>query len=206
MQALRIKGLDFLKKESLNRVKNQLNIMFKLKQFYVTDEIKPRLVRLIYCALQQRERDRIDEKDWVLLEAMSGKRLQNGGTFRNVLARRIDEAIKPYFTEIIAHIDQNCNLDLLDPTQSTPISIFWLALFRLTGEKINFSSPSVGKTTMKTDFHCQLPFSWKIREVVDAQRTNTTGLKFTQLYDVVCNLVTLYRVLPESPLPSRECL
>ncbi len=113
----------------------------------------------------------------MLNEAMSGRRLQNGGTFRNVLARRIDVVITPYFAKIIAHADQNCNLDLLDPKNlDSPVSRFWLAMFNLTGEEMDFSTQAEGKTIVKTDFHCQFPFSWMIREMVTAQGTISRGM------------------------------
>ncbi len=128
-------------------------------------------MKSIYLALVQREKDRVDEKDWVLNEAMSGRKLQSGGTFRNVLARRIDEVITPYFAEIIAHCDQNSNLNLLNPKSiDSPVSKLWLAMFRFTSQRIDFSSLTEGKTTIKSDFNCQFPFSWCVRDVVDTQR------------------------------------
>ncbi len=112
----------------------------------------------------------------MLNEAMSGRKLQNGGTFRNVLARRIDEVITPYFAELIAHTDQHCNLDLLDSDNlESTISRLWLTIFQFTGERIDFSSLAEGKTTIKTDFQCQFPFSWFVRDMVDAQRANMLG-------------------------------
>ncbi len=134
------------------------------------------LVKLIHSALKQREELRIGERDWVLTEAMSGRKLQNGGTFRNVLARRIDEVVTPFFAEIIAHADQNCNLDLLDPKNlDSPIARFWLQMFNLTGGRIDFSSLAKGKTTIKIEFYSRLPFSWFVWEVVNAQGANVRG-------------------------------
>ncbi len=116
------------------------------------------------------------EREWVLDEAMSGRKLQNGGTFRNVLARRIDEVITPYFAETIAHADQNCNLDLLDPKDlDSPVSRLWLNIFKFTGGRIDFSSLAEGKTTIKTDFHCRFPFSWFVMDMVEAQKASMLG-------------------------------
>ena len=127
-------------------------------------------MKFIHHALRQREEARVDEKDWVVDEAMNPRKLQNGGTFRNVLARRIDEAITPFFAKIISCIDQNCNLDLLaEPKQQTStLSQFWLAMFKLI--KIDFSeSVAKGRTTLlvKSDFHCHFPFSWIVKEAID---------------------------------------
>ena len=124
-------------------------------------------MQFIHTALRRRE-ERAESygKDWVLMEAMSGRKLQNGGTFRNVLARRIDEVITPQFAKVIAHIDQYCNLDLLHAEEQN-ISKFWLDMFNLSGEKIDFSSEPSGKIMVNTDFGCQLPFSWIIKETID---------------------------------------
>ena len=47
-----------------------------------------------------KERDKIvQEREWVLMEAMNEKRLQCGGTFRNVLSRKLDEVVVPIFAE-----------------------------------------------------------------------------------------------------------
>lgn len=134
------------------------------------------LVKLVHCALKEKERDRVDERDWVGMEAMNAKKLQNGGTFRNVLARRIDEVITPLFSGIIALIDENCNLDLIDESdQNSPLSKFWLAMFQL----VRFNNTLVslpGNSTVEVGFHCQLPFSWIIHEAVEAQwATTDTG-------------------------------
>ena len=140
-------------------------------------------MKLVHSALKDRERDRVDEKDWVVIEAMNARKLHNGGTFRNVLARRIDEVITPFFAEVIATIDRNCNLDLLDnPKNEEPsLSQFWLAMFALV--RIDFSSIAQGKTTIEADFHCQMPFSWIVKEVVDGQLANTvTGKNFYSKY------------------------
>ncbi len=135
------------------------------------------LVKFIHMALVQRENDRIDEKDWVLDEAMSGRKLQSGGTFRNVLARRIDEVITPYFAVIIAHCDQNSNLNLLNPKNiDSSVSKLWLTMFKFTGESIDFTLLAEGKTVINTDFCCKFPFSWFVKDVVEAQRANVLGM------------------------------
>ena len=133
-------------------------------------------MKLVHSALKDRERDRVDAKDWVVIEAMNARKLHNGGTFRNVLARRIDEVITPFFAEVIATIDRNWNLDLLDNPKNEPsLSQFWLAMFTLV--RIDFSSIAQGKTTIQADFHCQMPFSWIVKEVVDGQLANTDAGK-----------------------------
>ena len=82
-----------------------------------------------------------------------------------------------FFAEIIATIDRKCNLDLLDDPKKeiSSLSQFWLAMFNLI--RIDFSSIAQGKTTIEADFHCQLPFSWIVKEVVDGQLVNIVNGK-----------------------------
>ncbi|XP_064404373.1 E3 ubiquitin-protein ligase RNF213-like isoform X3 [Halichondria panicea] len=154
------------------------------------------LIQLIHSALQQRKELRRGEQEWLLNEAMSGQILRNGGTFRNMLARCIDVVITPYFAKIIAHADQNSNLDLLDPKNlDSPVSRVWLAMFNLTGEGMDCSTQAEGKTIVKTDFHCQFPFSWMIREVVTAQGINVRGARNRGFaLQTICETLSLTRV------------
>ena len=135
-----------------------------------------KLVLMIYNALKERESSRIDEKEWVAMEAMNARKLHSGGTFRNVLARRIDEVITPYFSEIIANIDQTCNLDLLTATTgNSTLTEFWLSMF--SEVNIDFSSHTQNKLKIliETEFHCQLPFSWMVKDNIDGHLANTSS-------------------------------
>ena len=132
----------------------------------------------LYKLLKEREEDRPDLSDWVLNEALNTSKLEVGGTFRNVLARKVDEVVIPIFAKVIAYIDYNYNLDLIDPkAQDSPCSWFWLAMF---GEpkivQLKYSEmvqgdtvPGVGGRKSNQEFKCQMPFFWLIRDAVDSQ-------------------------------------
>ena len=63
-----------------------------------------------------RERENVQQdKEWVLKEALSDRKLQIGGTFQNVLERRLDEVIVPIFAAILSFTDHYSNLDLMKP-------------------------------------------------------------------------------------------
>lgn len=152
---------------------HNLSIYFvEFTQFYGA------LVQHIFKVLEERDQVRTDEKEWVINEAMNAKNLQHGGTFRNVLSRRVDDVVIPVFSEIIAIIDQNFNLDLIDPkNESTLLSQFWLSMFRDSSiMQFNYSDmvtprehvPGVGGRKSGEDFKCELPFSWLIHEAVDS--------------------------------------
>ena len=144
------------------------------------------LVQHIYEVLQERDQVREDEKEWVIREAMDVKNLQHGGTFSNALSRKVDSVVTPIFSEIIASIDQNYNLNLIDPeNQDSPLSQFWLNMFRNSSiMQINYTDmvtpreqiPGVGGRKARDDFKCELPFSWLIFEVVNSQWDNATSI------------------------------
>lgn len=140
-----------------------------------------------------RERDLILDptKRWVIEEAMNLKKLHTGGTFGNVLARKVDEVIVPIFAYIISVIDRFYNLDLIFSTErcsNSSVSQLWLALFRdskalpfsydeiaAAGERL----PGAGSRKSEQDFKCQLPFSWIIKDTAEALWKNaksTSGM------------------------------
>ena len=59
--------------------------------------------------------------EWFLDVALDGRRLQSGGTFQNVLSRRLDEIVIPVFASIIYFVDQYSNLSHLYPKYVTQI-------------------------------------------------------------------------------------
>ena len=155
-------------------------------------------MRHIHRLLSERDHIREDEKNWVLNEALNARKLQSGGTFQNVLARRLDEVLIPIFSEIIALVDRNYNLDRLDPkNENSPLSQFWLAMFRnsaivqlryedmATRGRHREQVPGAGGRMAEEDFKCQLPFSWLVKEAVDAHwhsaRSTATGNSWCNL-------------------------
>ena len=130
----------------------------------------------IYRLLRERETYRLDDSEWVLREALSSNKLQLGGTFRNVLIRKIDEVTDPIFAKIIAVTDQHCNLDLIDPkAEESPLSQFWLSMFseptvlQLKYSEMQGNTISGNREKLYTDFKCQMPFFWIIKDLVDCQ-------------------------------------
>ena len=149
--------------------------------FYAT------LVRHIHSVLRQRE-DLMEEKtEWVLDEAMSGKKLQGGGTFRDVLSRKLDEMITPIFAEVLVHVDRYSNLDLLKRKSTPPyIQQLWLSVFTCSALcSFSYTEMSVQgggglagmgqRKSLGEEFRCQFPFFWLIKETVDSQLDVVAG-------------------------------
>ena len=71
------------------------------------------LVKHIKNLLEEKEKMNRTFQEWVLNEALSTEKLQSGGTFQNVLTRRLDEVIVPLFADILLFVDHYSNLNLL---------------------------------------------------------------------------------------------
>lgn len=135
------------------------------------------LVIHIHRLLLERENNQPELSEWILSEALDISKLEVGGTFRNVLARKIDEIVIPVLAKIISCVDRYYNLDHVIPksTQSE-LSDFWLSMFRepeimqlkyyevVQGDKI----PSGKKLGHYGSFKCQMPFFWFISESVES--------------------------------------
>ena len=136
-------------------------------------------MRHIHQLLKEREQVREDDTNWILNEALSIRKLQNGGIFQNVLARKLDGVLVPIFSEIIALVDHNYNLNHLNSQErNSPLYQFWLAMFRnqqfhyqdmVTQGMHREQGRSVRGRMIEEDFKCQLPFSWLVKETVDSQ-------------------------------------
>ena len=66
----------------------------------------------ILFILKQREEAQ-QYTEWVLKEALNGRNLHSGGTFQNVLARKLDEIIVPIFVAILSSVDNYSNLEIM---------------------------------------------------------------------------------------------
>lgn len=137
------------------------------------------LVTHIHHLLEERESIYGIGSDWVLVEALDSKKLQSNGTLRNVLARRLDDEMIRPFTEIISFIDHHYNISLLDEACSNSstacLAQLWLAIFACPevlpfkfGDLITGGTvPGVGERRSVSEFKCQFPFSWIVKQTFD---------------------------------------
>lgn len=124
--------------------------------------------------LNEREEIHEDSNDWIIQEAMNINHLQTGGTFKNVLARRLDEVVIPCFARIVTILDQNSNLSLLQPVRPLSfLSHFWLNIFgsQRVQEELHFEDLTRDhKVPMEYDgFACTFPFFWLVKDLIDSQ-------------------------------------
>ncbi len=146
---------------------------------FTTDErsFHGAVVKHILHILQRHEHVQTGHTQWVLDEALNPKHLQFGGTFTNVLVRKIEETLIPILAEIIAAVDFNYNLNLLriQPVQEelhSRIHSLWISMFRDVcqfdvGAHQGDQVPGVGGHFSEIVFRCKLPFSWIIKDKVE---------------------------------------
>lgn len=132
--------------------------------------------------------------NWVLSEAMSIRKLHVGGTFKNVLIRKLDDVVIPIFAHVIALVDCNCNLSHLEELshKQSAVQEFWLRMFSDSEVlQLNYKE-TVGQEkvpVMDENFRCQLPFSWLIKETLDnhLEFVKTTSGKVECIVTILIN-------------------
>ena len=143
------------------------------------------LVKLIHSILKEREEVMGEETGWVLNEAMSRKKLQSGGTFRNVLTRKLDEVIIPIFAEVLVSVDRYSNLDLVRKNSPPHIRQLWLSAFPVLCKFSYADMTTQGgdglagmgqRRSIGGEFRCQFPFFWLVKETVDSHWDNAISV------------------------------
>uniref|UniRef100_A0A4W4H2I6 RING-type domain-containing protein n=1 Tax=Electrophorus electricus TaxID=8005 RepID=A0A4W4H2I6_ELEEL len=91
------------------------------------------LKKRLHLLLKTREDNADMPLNWVTREASNIEALQEGGTFKHALWRRVQTVVTPFLAHLISFIDRNCNLDLLlDSDCKDEVKDMWLLIF---GEK-----------------------------------------------------------------------
>ena len=151
------------------------------------------LVRHIHAVLKEREEVMGEETGWVLDEAMSRKKLQSGGTFRNVLSRKLDEVIVPIFAEVLVSIDRYSNLDLVRKGSPPHIRQLWLSAFPVLCKFSYADMTTQGgdqlagmglRRSTSSEHCCQFPFFWLVKETVDSHWENAISITSKTLVDM----------------------
>lgn len=140
------------------------------------------LARRIHSLLQEKdERAGSKASDWLRSEALSGTGIQENGTFRKALWQRVYSSVIPILSEVIAFVDRDSNLDLV-MDEGSWLSRLWITFFQdqsiVEFHYDNFLSLESGiirervpVTTSGLERHMfdlQFPFSWLIKERIDA--------------------------------------
>ena len=178
---------DKSKQWAIRRVNILLDLIPQQPSFPLAndDMFYAALVRHIHAVLKEREEVMGEETGWVLDEAMSKKKLQSGGTFRNVLSRKLDEVIIPIFAEVLVSIDRYSNLDLVRKGSPPHIRQLWLSAFPvlckfsyadMTTQRGDQLAGMGQRRSTSSEFRCQFPFFWLVKEIVDSHWDNAISV------------------------------
>jgi hypothetical protein len=161
--------------------------------------------------------------NWSTSEALESSGLQESGTYRKALWRRIQNAVVPILSELIAYMDRDGNLELLE-TGIPWLTELWIKIFNdeeLT--QLNYESffvtdddrqvrSHVPVTSSGRDAHffqCRFPFSWLLKEKIDSMWTQAKGvagqIAFSFLYDYYCSAMVAFVHFMSSALFSNIC-
>ncbi|XP_058848399.1 E3 ubiquitin-protein ligase rnf213-alpha-like isoform X1 [Acipenser ruthenus] len=135
--------------------------------------------RRLYTLLARNDENSLSAKNWVFKEATNIDALQEGGTFRHTLWKRVQVVVIPYLAQVISLIDRDCNLDILTDTNSDRlVKKLWMDIFgdlKLLDipytrvDKNSESKTILVQNYMKLDMGvCStMPFSWRIKDYLE---------------------------------------
>ena len=150
------------------------------------------LTQRTFHLLKEREQIAHKAHEWLHAEALSGTGVQEWGTFRKALWKRVYSAVVPIMAEIIALADRDSNLDLMRNDHSWT-SKLWLKI--MADPKISELSYSkmispvtnsvrervqvLGSGAGGHKFFCRFPFSFLIKQGVEQLLKNALGVSGT---------------------------
>ncbi|KAJ7339384.1 hypothetical protein OS493_005779 [Desmophyllum pertusum] len=146
------------------------------------------LTRRTYYLLEERESTSYNAHEWLHSEALAGTGVQECGTFRKAIWKRVYSAVVPILAEIIALADRDSNLDLMN--DNTWVSTLWLKILanpnisELTYNKM--ISPVTNSVRERVQvigsgagghrFCCRFPFSFLIKQRVEKWLKDASSL------------------------------
>ncbi|XP_016095221.1 E3 ubiquitin-protein ligase rnf213-alpha-like isoform X1 [Sinocyclocheilus grahami] len=137
------------------------------------------LKKRLHFLLMTHDENTISAKSWVSKEALNTDALQEGGTFRHALWRRVQAVVTPFLAQLVSIIDRDCNLDLLlDRNSEESLKKLWLDIFGdfklLNVPYTRVENNSETKTILvqnhiavDRNIGCTLPFSWRIKDCLE---------------------------------------
>ncbi|XP_059403390.1 E3 ubiquitin-protein ligase rnf213-alpha-like [Carassius carassius] len=142
------------------------------------DDFITALKKRLHSLLMAHDENTISAKSWVFKEAINIDALQEGGTFRHALWRRIQAVVTPFLAQIVSIIDRDCNLDLLlDRNSDESLRKLWLDIFgdvKLLNVPYTRLDNNSEKTILVQNYiavdsnvGCTMPFSWRIKDYLE---------------------------------------
>uniref|UniRef100_A0A8C3FUH7 RING-type E3 ubiquitin transferase n=1 Tax=Chrysemys picta bellii TaxID=8478 RepID=A0A8C3FUH7_CHRPI len=139
------------------------------------DDLKASFLKIVknrlFSLLKKQEENSFNLKDWVLREASNLNALQEAGTFRHTLWKRVQNVVTPFLAHMVSITDRDCNLELLvSPNTEGSVKNLWMFIFSdlnlLTAENCK---TILVQNDMKVSAHAgnEMPFSWRIKDYLE---------------------------------------
>ncbi|XP_015735182.1 E3 ubiquitin-protein ligase RNF213 isoform X2 [Coturnix japonica] len=190
--------------ENLSRSRKRIEILLSLlskENGLKASFLKTTRARLS-SLLKKQEENSFQPKNWVLRAASNLSALQEAGTFRHTLWKRVQKSITQFLALLIAVIDRNGNLELLARPVPEWVTNLWMFIFRDT--KLLTVPSGVGKNSSQTEIILvqnsmmvsaddgnKMPFSWRIKEYLDEMWLKAQYIQNTE--DQAENFVDIFQ-------------
>ncbi|XP_031747021.1 E3 ubiquitin-protein ligase RNF213 [Xenopus tropicalis] len=178
------------------------------------DELRASLLQILkvhlYETLKNKEKDSYNPNEWLVRAAFNLHALQEAGTFRYSLWKRIQAAVTPIFAHLIWLMDCDANLEILvNPQTEDFLKSLWIYIFKnknllnISSRLGNNSSQTLKATNYMNLLYCEgnsVPFSWRIKdylEEISAQYIDSVEgpeMKFVNMFSkeplgqYICNM------------------
>ncbi|XP_062826871.1 E3 ubiquitin-protein ligase RNF213 isoform X2 [Anolis carolinensis] len=167
--------------EAANRSTKRIEILLSLLS--KADDLKANFLNItnsrLFSLLKQQENNSYPMKEWVLREASNLNALQEAGTFRQTLWKRVQSVVTPFLAYMLSVIDRDCNLNLLiRPATENCVKALWMFIFGdlnlLNIPYIMGQNSSQSETILVPNYFAQsldtgneMPFSWRIKDYLE---------------------------------------
>ncbi|XP_062976188.1 E3 ubiquitin-protein ligase RNF213-like [Elgaria multicarinata webbii] len=157
------------------------------------DDLKVSFLKITKCRLfhllTKQEENIYTMGHWVLREASNLNALQEAGTFRRTLWKRVQSVVTPFLAYMVSVLDRDCNLDLLvRPTTENCVKDLWMFIFshqRLLNIPYVMNQNSSQTETvlvqnyfeLSTNAGNEMPFSWRIKDYLEDLSVHAQYLK-----------------------------
>ncbi|XP_014912893.1 E3 ubiquitin-protein ligase RNF213 isoform X2 [Poecilia latipinna] len=148
-----------------------------------TDELRDEFLQTVkkrlHSLLLIHDGNTFMKSNWVLKEASNIDALQEGGTFRHTLWKRVQAVVVPILAHLVSVIDRDQNMDLLlDKNCSEAVKRLWLDIFGdeklVEISHLAMDSSSETRTILVQNYipqdrniGCIMPFSWRIKDYLE---------------------------------------
>ncbi|XP_060251783.1 E3 ubiquitin-protein ligase RNF213 isoform X5 [Ovis aries] len=165
-------------------------------------------MRLYVLLMKQEENAICNVKDWVVREASNQDALQEAGTFRQTLWKRVQGAVTPLLASVISCVDRDGNLDLLvNPHCPSWARELWMFIFNdvklLNIPLVTIDTRSKGEMSyivvqnyinLPEKASNSVPFSWRIKDYLEELWVHTQYI--TENAGLAKKLLELFQKTP----------